>query len=381
MSSITGKSTEFDPFAGFVLGMAVGDALGLPREGLSRQRAARMYGGAPLEHRLVFGRGMVSDDTEHMRMTALALLAEPTNTARFAKCLAWKLRWWMLALPAGTGMATAKSIARLWVGWSPDRSGVRSAGNGPAMRAGVLGLCLHRDGDPLREFVRVTTRMTHVDPRAETGALLIALGAREAGRSNGSPIDSTKFLQLCREQPLDDEWVQTLAAVEQSLAGDESAAEFAARLGLDRGISGYIVSTVAAVLFCWLRWPGEFRRPMEEIIQLGGDTDTTAAILGGLAGATCGPESIPQEWLERLIEWPYSVTWMRSVLATELGQRFGVTGLSTAGRQPVVPLSPTPRGINWLAVLGRNLVFLAIVLTHGFRRLLPPYSTSTQSDR
>ncbi len=373
MSSMTETLTSIDPFAGFVLGMAVGDALGLPREGLSRRRAARIYGVAPLGHRLVFGRGMVSDDTEHMRMTALALLAEPTDSARFVRCLAWKLRWWMLALPAGTGMATAKSIARLWLGWSPDRSGVRSAGNGPAMRAGVLGLCLHRDGEPLHEFVRVATRMTHVDPRAEIGALLIALGARAAVHANGSPIDSTKFLQLCREQPLDDEWLRTLAAVEQSLAADESATEFAARLGLDRGISGYIIHTVAAVLFCWLRWPGEFRRPVEEIIQLGGDTDTTAAILGGLAGATCGVESIPQEWLQRLIEWPYSVSWMKSVLARELQRRFGETGMSTAARQPDVPVSPTPRGINWLAVLGRNLVFLAIVLTHGFRRLLPPY--------
>ena len=373
MSSLTERSLEFDPFAGFVLGMAVGDALGLPREGLSRRRAAKMYGVAPLGHRLVFGRGMVSDDTEHMRMTAQALLAESANPARFARCLAWKLRWWMAGLPAGTGMATAKSIVRLWLGWSPERSGVRSAGNGPAMRAGVLGLCLHRDGEPLREFVRVATRMTHVDPRAEMGALLIALGAREAVRANGSPINSKTFLQLCREQPLDEEWRRTLAVVELSLATGESATEFATRLGLDRGIRGYIVSTVAAVLFCWLRWPGEFRRPVEEIIQLGGDTDTTAAILGGLAGTTCGAEAIPQEWLQRLIEWPYSVTWMRTVLSTELGLRFGVTGTSTAARQPGVPVAPTPRCINWLAVPGRNLVFLAIVLTHGLRRLLPPY--------
>jgi hypothetical protein len=53
-----------DKFAGTLLGMAVGDAVGLPREGLTPRRAQRLFGGPPMEHRLVFGRGMLSGDTE-----------------------------------------------------------------------------------------------------------------------------------------------------------------------------------------------------------------------------------------------------------------------------------------------------------------------------
>ena len=57
-----------------MLGAALGDALGLPIEGLRPRRAARMFKG-PLQHRLLMGRGMVSDDTDHLVMVAHAGLA------------------------------------------------------------------------------------------------------------------------------------------------------------------------------------------------------------------------------------------------------------------------------------------------------------------
>jgi ADP-ribosylglycohydrolase len=389
MTELPSKTKDVDPFAGFVLGMAAGDALGLPREGISARRATRLFGAAPIRHRFVFGRGMVSDDTEHMRMTALALLAEPADPDRFANRLAWKLRWWFLGLPAGMGLATAKSIIRLWLGWQPGTSGVYSAGNGPAMRAGVLGLCLYRDDDPLGEFVRSSTRITHVDPRAETGAMLIALAAQATVRAEGKLIDPIPFLQSCRDRlTLDREWSQTLNHVEQALHAQDSGIQFMKRLGLHSGISGYIVHTVAAVLFCWLRWPCEFRRPIEEIILLGGDADTTAAILGGLAGASCGIDAIPVEWIDNLIEWPYSVTWMHQVLSRDLRTRWSEDVRANIEHEPRPTLNSDPIPClvrqpiecppisRWLigpAQLGRNLVFLVIVLVHGFRRLLPPY--------
>lgn len=366
-------SPNVDPFTGFIVGMAVGDALGLPREGISPRRARRMYGGAPLRHRFVFGRGMVSDDTEHMRMTAMSLLAEPQNADRFARHLGWRLRWWLVALPAGTGMATARAILRLWLGWSPKNSGVYSAGNGPAMRAGVIGLCLRTPEAPLHDFVRAATRITHVDPRAETGAGLIAIAARSAALQTGQSQDPHAFLQDCRDQiALDAEWQQIFHHIQAALTANETAAEFAHRAGMSSGVGGYIVHTVAAVLFCWLRWPGEFRRPVEEIIQLGGDTDTTAAILGGLAGAACGADAIPREWIDGLIEWPHSVTWMRTVLGSELRNRWG-DAPQRVDRSADVSATFAAASTRAAGQFGRNLVFLAIVLLHGFRRLLPPY--------
>lgn len=67
---------------GCILGTAVGDAVGLPYEGVSRERAARMLG--PLDrHRFLFRRGMISDDTEHTCMVAQSLISSQFKLHRF----------------------------------------------------------------------------------------------------------------------------------------------------------------------------------------------------------------------------------------------------------------------------------------------------------
>jgi hypothetical protein len=101
---------DVDRITGLLLGTAIGDSLGLPREGLSRGRAARIYGG-PLRQRLVLGRGMLSDDTEHACMTAQALLVAGGDPRTFARVLAGKLRWWLLGLPAAVGWGTLRALA------------------------------------------------------------------------------------------------------------------------------------------------------------------------------------------------------------------------------------------------------------------------------
>jgi hypothetical protein len=102
---------------------------------------------------------------------------------------------------------------------------------------------------------------------------------------------------------------------------------------------------------------------VEEAIALGGDADTTGAIAGALAGATAGASAIPGEWLDGLLEWPRSVRWMRA-LSARLAEQFPGEG---AGPHR------GPLRLLWPGLLPRNLLFLALVLAHGFRRLLPPY--------
>ena len=90
---------RIDKIAGVILGTAVGDALGLPREDLARRRARRLFGDSPLRHRLLFARGMVRDDTEHTCMTGQALLRAPDDACAFARSLAWRLRFCRPGLP------------------------------------------------------------------------------------------------------------------------------------------------------------------------------------------------------------------------------------------------------------------------------------------
>src|SRR5271163_2525086 len=162
-----------DRFAGILLGTAVGDALGLPAEGLSPARRRRLMPG-PWRHRLLFGRGMVSDDTEHTLFVAQSLLRHPDDAAAFQRRLAWHVRWWFAGLPAGIGIATARACVKLWLGFPPHRSGVFSAGNGPAMRSAFIGAYFHDKPDVLQRFVLASTQLTHSDPKAAIGSEAVA---------------------------------------------------------------------------------------------------------------------------------------------------------------------------------------------------------------
>jgi ADP-ribosylglycohydrolase len=352
--------------AGTIIGTAVGDALGLPREGLSRRRASRLFGDPPLRHRFFFGRGMVSDDTEHSWMTAQALLRCPDDADAFARALAWRLRFWLLGLPAGTGLATLRAVLKLWLGFPPSRSGVWSAGNGPAMRAATLGVCLGHDRERLRGFVRASTRLTHTDPRAERGAFLVALAAHFGSLRTPNDLRSDTFFREARAAlpDADYELLRLLDTVEDHLRRDAAAVELADALGLHRGVGGYVYNTVPVALYCWLRHPSDFKRAVEEVIALGGDADSTGAVVGGIAGALVGAGGIRVDWIDGLLEWPRSVAWMRR-LAERLARQFTGVG-SLPVRQKSLPLF-------WPAVIPRNLFFLTVVLVHGTRRLLPPY--------
>lgn len=348
-----------ESLTGCLLGTAVGDALGLPREGLSRRRAARLFGTPPLAHRLLFGHGMLSDDTDHAILVAESLLAAPADAGVFAAGLARRLRWWLARLPAGTGLATARAIVKLWLGWPPARSGVPSAGNGPAMRAPLIGAAFaFRPGSPA-DFIAASTRITHADPRAEEGALLVALAARE-GALHGPARDPAALLAGWRAAVTDGGLRAALDTMTEHLARNASVETFADALGLSRGVSGFISHTVPVALYAWLRHPDDFRAAVETAIALGGDADTTGAITGGLAGATLGEQAIPTDWIDGLAGWPQTVGWMRR-LCVRLADTLA-SGMPA--RPPACP---------WPALAARNLLLLLVVLYHGFRRLLPPY--------
>lgn len=356
------------PFTGCILGTAVGDALGLPYEGLSPGRGARLFPDPSRYHFLPFNRGMCSDDTEHTLMVAQALVetagygVAEANANQFRKNLACQLRLWLLGLPAGIGMATLKGILKLWL-FVPRRwQGIYSAGNGPAMRSALLGV-FWGDEHPelLRLHVEACTRLTHTDPKAQQSALAVAAAAHYSFRSGGRPVPrdyAARMRDLLGEPGR--ELADLIGRAAASAAAGEDTPAFARALGLEQGVSGYALHTVPVALHAWLAHPGDYRGAVLAAIACGGDTDTVAAITGGIAGAGCGPEGIPPPWLDKLAEAPRDVAWMKKLahrLAQVRASYVGTGGLA----EPVGGL------------IYRNLKFLVVVLLHGFRRLLPPY--------
>jgi ADP-ribosyl-[dinitrogen reductase] hydrolase len=341
--------------AGCLLGTAVGDALGLPVEGLSRARQRRLFG-AITSYRFLFGRGMVSDDTEHAVLVAQALIASGGDPDLFRAALARRLRVWLLMLPAGIGLATLRAGLKLLVGVPPTRSGVFSAGNGPAMRAALLGVAFPNDPEKLRLLVHHSSRMTHTDPKAELGALAIAVAAQAPG-DDPMPILRTVLPSGNADA---DELLRLLCLASASAARGETTLSFAESMGIAQGVSGYVYETVPVALHAAFRYPNDFRAAILGVIACGGDADTTAAIAGGIVGARVGVDGIPAEWRAGLAEWPCSASWM-SRLADRLS---GVIADGNSGR---------PLPVFLPAVALRNLLFVIVVLYHGFRRLFPPY--------
>lgn len=349
-------------FIGLFVGTAVGDALGLPREGLSTKRAEKIFG-KNIRHALLVlspskRYSTCSDDTDHMLFTAYTLNKTRTEENDvFAKELAWQMKRWFLSLPPGIGMATLKSILKLMVGVSNKKSGVFSAGNGPVMRAPIIGAYHADDFIKMMTLLSISTRMTHTDPKAYEGALAIAVAASILTKNNpdSAPTDSY-FKQLL---PLikDDELKRNLILCQKGLFAQKSLTAYANALSLTKkGVTGYVNHTVPIVIYAWLAYFNDYEKTITSLIQLGGDSDTTAAIAGALAGLTVGVKGIPREWRKGIVNDPASLKQLR---------RYAIKIARKSNNKVKMP--------SYLVSLLKNILSFPIILGHGFRRLFPPY--------
>jgi ADP-ribosyl-[dinitrogen reductase] hydrolase len=168
-------------------------------------------------------------------------------------------------------------------------------------------------------------------------------------------VETSAVLNALRPLVVTDEMQTRFAALESRLSRGSSVLDYAVEIHCEHGVSGYAPNTVAVALFAWLRHRGDFARTLTSVIECGGDTDTVAAIAGGICGAEVGEDGIPQPWIDGICDWPRSVKYIRTVAAA----------LNALPNQ-----LPVPR-LSCLGVLLRNAVFLIIVLSHGLRRLIP----------
>jgi ADP-ribosyl-[dinitrogen reductase] hydrolase len=324
---------------GVLLGTALGDALGLPAEGMDARVIARRFGRID-RFRLLGHTGFVSDDTEQSALVAESLLLHSEDPEACARQLAKALCGWFWRLPWGVGLATLRSCLRITFGLSI--TGVASAGNGAAMRAAVLGVFFRDDSERRAVFGERLARVTHLDPRAVAGALFVA---EVAGRAS-SVVSGVARADLCRlDGGLLAEAVTT--AIELAERGAPTA-EAVKQLGN----SGYVLHTVPFAVFCFVRYGDDVMQALTEAIGAGGDTDSIAAILGAWLGALHGEEGLPADMLARIHDGPFGPTHLRKL------------GTSLAGTNEVPHYSRA-------AAMLRNLVLYPVIIAHGFRRLLP----------
>ncbi len=344
-----------DRLIGLLLGTAVGDALGLPAEGLRPATIIKLRWAGNWRHRLLPGSGMWSDDTEHTIMLGQALACSGGEPESFARAMAWELRWWLLGLPAGVGLATLRSIMKLWLGFPPHRSGVFSAGNGPCMRAAIVGACFPDDEQKRHVLTATHTRLTHSDPKALTAARAVTEVAALLCAGDQAPTE-TEVLHALDHVGADDEWRSILGALRDAVGNGASVSQFLDSIGGNsrRGVSGYAYHTVPAVVLLGMANDWDFKSTLTQVIDAGGDADSTGAIAGALCGAYGGRDCIPSEWIDGIAEWPVGTQGL-----VELGE------VLSEGRMVRVRAYWSP------ALLLRNFFFLTVVLMHGFLRLVP----------
>jgi ADP-ribosylglycohydrolase len=340
---------SLDKLEGVLLGTAVGDALGLPLEGLSARAIARRF--APVTRfRLLGSTGFVSDDTEQSALVAQAIAAHPRDLQAASRRFAVSLLGWFLRLPWGIGFATLRSCVR--IGLRLERTGVDSAGNGAAMRAAVVGVAFARQPSQRRAFSDALARVTHLDARAVEGARFVSEVAAQAtlAAPEREPVELVEAAIEVIEHAALAERVKAAVALARAAAPVLEAAR-------QLHTSGFVMHTVPFAAYCFSRFGREPLRLLQETYSAGGDTDSIGAIVGAWAGALAGPRAFPQQLLQRLHDGPFGPTHLRA-LAADVERAVATGAAPTARYSPAVALL-------------RNLALFPVVLAHGFRRLLP----------
>jgi len=264
--------------AGAYVGLAVGDALGATLEFLTPREIHDRYG----THRDIVGggwlrlsRGQVTDDTAMALALGSSILAAG-EVDRVAVAEAFSA--WMRTKPVDIGNTVRRGISNYrQTGETRTPENKYDAGNGACMRCLPVALAyLGADEEVVAEANRRQSHVTHNNGVADLGTLTVIRMVQSA---------------LVRGE----------RAALKRLADDLAAAE--PRYGYDRkrmeSPSGYIVDTLRAV-FQSLFATDSFESALVDVVNRGGDADTTGAILGMIAGALYGIGSIPNRWISAL---------------------------------------------------------------------------------
>ncbi|MCC5663062.1 ADP-ribosylglycohydrolase family protein [Nostoc sp. CHAB 5784] len=284
-----------------LMGLCVGDALGVPVEFTSRAERVK----SPVTTMLGYGTwnqppGTWSDDSSLSFCLAECLCRGYSLDAIANSFWRWyKEAYWT---PRGDvfdiGQTTHTAIMRLKQGVVPHQAGGKvenSNGNGSLMRILPMAYC-HRNltlGELLAR-VHDVSAITHAHARSQMACgiyITIAVALLE-----GADLQ-TAYLQGLQD-------IQTIYSVREFLLekphfGRILSGEIAKIPVEEINSGGYVIDTLESSLWCLLN-SSSYSEAVLKAVNLGGDTDTTAAVTGGLAGIYYGVENIPRQWINQI---------------------------------------------------------------------------------
>jgi ADP-ribosylglycohydrolase len=321
-----------------LLGLAVGDALGAPLEGLSPQQIRAHYGtvvdyvdGArawrrkPYRWRLP---GLYTDDTQQALALADVLLScgsvDPDRLASTYLALATPRNGYAGA-HRGVGRSFRQVLEGLDRGLAPLQCGQDSAGIGAAMRIAPVAIPFRDDPDGLFDAVMAASLMTHRDIRSLAGALAVASAVRRLlGGEEKSPslLFRVAGEVAAAERRIAEQFGHVVASipehgnsVSRAVANVETLLELpradalhalvdeanahGARPVCKRPTMGFPPACIPTCFYLLLTTE-TFEEALVDVVNLGGDADSSGAILGAMLGAHAGLSAIPARWLDGL---------------------------------------------------------------------------------
>ncbi len=277
-----------DKFEGCILGFVLGDVLGDPLENLDPEEIRRRYGIV----REPIGKSCGTDDTEMMRIVMRSIIERGKYDARE---VARRYKEWFPKAER-IGMTTYAALSEMCL--EDLTYGARKAkeqglgyGNGPLMRMPPISLYHFWDEDPeslIRDAFSETV-LTHYTPEAVTGAVIYSLFLVYIGRGM-APEESLERI-YSDIGILPEEWLsyEVLEEAEGALNVNIEALRSC-------DAKGYVVNSLRIAIAS--SFEDSFAEPILQIVNLGGDTDTNAAVAGAVLGIKLGVGALPKDWLQ-----------------------------------------------------------------------------------
>jgi ADP-ribosylglycohydrolase len=302
-----------DRARGALYGLAIGDALGMPTQLLSRPQITERWGPllsgfepAPPGHPIAAGlpAGTVTDDTEQAVLLARMLVKghgelDPGDWA--AALIGWERDMAERGSLELLGPSTRRALDAVQRGVPPEEAGATGATNGAAMRITPVGIAFAAAAPGLPALVdRVVaaSRVTHNTSVALAGAAAVA-AAVSAGVDGASVADATNAgVAAARLAARRGHWVAgaDIAARIRWAAGlvrDAEPDQAAELIGTLVGTSLATQESVPAAFAVLRVVPDDPWQACLLAASLGGDTDTIAAMAGAIAGACHGQSAFP----------------------------------------------------------------------------------------
>ncbi len=280
---------DADRARGVLLGLAVGNLLGLPIEGASREsvRGAFPDGVTEIDPR-ERDRPMDDDLAQAVDLAeALAHDADPMAG------LADRLVRWRSENGRGIGIMTSTVIDYLEVGFGvpgaakafwQERGSPETQPNGALMRCAPVALKFAYDPERLIAETTASCAVTHFAPGAQWSCIVV--NAAIAMLLRGQSPNREDLISAASQDGAPAELIAWTLAIPKAI--DQRIAE--------ERVSGHTYLCMQAALWC-LDTQDNLEEALIRIVGAGGDTDTNAAVAGAVLGARYGASAIPARWL------------------------------------------------------------------------------------